>query len=155
MLALFAALSWGTQNIVTKHALEDIRPAAITTWQAAASSVAFLLTGVLIGTGPLPKQALDAAFFGATAYIILVATVFGFVAWVYLIERNPPSQVTSFCFITPIASLFFGWLILGETITRDIVLATALVGVGIFVANYQSRRGRRETGVVPTVAGGE
>ena len=43
----------------------------------------FLAVGFLVGTGPLPKQPLDAAFYGATAYIILVATVFGFVAWSY------------------------------------------------------------------------
>ena len=85
----------------------------------------------------IPRRPLDLSFLGATAYIIFVATVFGFVLWNYLIERNNPSRVTSFCFITPIASVFFGWLVLGEAITRDIVLATALVGLGIFVANYQ------------------
>jgi drug/metabolite transporter (DMT)-like permease len=45
--------------------------------------------------------------------------------------------VTSFCFITPIASVFFGWLILGEAISRDIIVAMALVGLGIFLANFQ------------------
>ena len=33
-----------------------------------------------------------------------------------LIERNNPSQVTSFCFITPVASVLFGWLILGAAV---------------------------------------
>ena len=154
MLALLAAVSWGTQNIVTKHIVRDMRPAAITTWQAGISSVLFLVTGLLVGTGPLPKRPLDLAFYGATAYIILVATVLGFVAWVYLIERNPPSQVTSFCFITPIASLFFGWLLLGEALSRDVILATALVGAGIFIANHEWR-GRSGAEVVPTTVGGE
>jgi drug/metabolite transporter (DMT)-like permease len=137
LLALGAAISWGTQNIVTKHVVRSVAPAAVTGWSVSVSGGLLLLTSLLVERGPIPRQPLDLGFYGATAYIIFVATVFGFVLWNYLIERNNPSRVTSFCFITPIASVFFGWLVLGEPITRDIVLATALVGLGIFVANHQ------------------
>jgi len=137
LLALGAAISWGAQNIVTKHTVKQVRPAAITGWSVTTSSALLLVVSLLVERGPIPKLPLDSSFLGATAYIIFVATVFGFVLWNYLIERNNPSRVTSFCFITPIASVFFGWLVLGEPITHDIVLATALVGLGIFVANYQ------------------
>jgi len=137
LLALGAAVSWGAQNIVTKRTAGEIRPAAITAWSVVVSSALLLLTSLLLERGPLPLRPLDPAFFGATAYIIFVATVFGFVLWNSLLKRNSPSRVTSFCFITPVASVFFGWLVLGEALTRDILLATALVGAGIFVANYQ------------------
>jgi len=145
VLALIAAVSWGAQNIVTKHIVQDMRPAAITTWQAGISSLLFFATALLVGTGPLPRRPLDLAFYGATAYIILVATVLGFVVWVYLIERNPPSRVTSFCFITPIASLFFGWLLLGEALSPDVAVATVLVGAGIFIANHEWAGGSRQS----------
>lgn len=137
LLALGAAVSWGAQNIITKHTVKQIRPAAITGWSVAISSALLLLVSLVVERGPIPHRPLDVSFLGATAYIIFVATVFGFVLWTYLIERNNPSRVTSFCFLTPIASVFFGWLVLGEPITHDIVLATALVGLGIFAANYQ------------------
>ena len=137
MLALLAAFGWGVQNIVTKHTVKQVAPAAITGWQALVSSGLFFLTSFLVESGPVPRQPLDAMFFWSTGYIILVATVFGFVVWVYLFEHNSPSRVTSFCFITPIASVFFGWLILGEAISRDIIVAMALVGLGIFLANFQ------------------
>ena len=109
----------------------------LTLWQAAVCCVLFFLTSLCFETGPIPRRPLDLTFYGATAFIILVATVFSFVVWVYLFEHNNPSQVTSFCFITPVASVISGWLLLGEPISRDIVLGTALVGVGIFIANFQ------------------
>ncbi len=137
LLALLAASGWGIQNIVTKHTVRHVPPPAITAWQAAVSWVFFIAAGAFLDPGPIPKQPLDFAFFGATAYTIFIATVFGFVGWVYLFEHNNPSRITSFCFVTPIASVFFGWLILGEPISRDIIAATALVGVGIFAANFQ------------------
>ncbi|MBM3497986.1 MAG: DMT family transporter [Armatimonadetes bacterium] len=136
LLALGAAVSWGAQNIVTKRTAGEVRPAAITAWSVVVSSTLLLTTSLLFEHRPLPLRPLDLPFVGATAYIIFVATVFGFVVWNYLLKGNNPSRVTSFCFITPVASVFFGWLVLDEAITRDIVLATALVGLGIFVANY-------------------
>ncbi|HJN17672.1 MAG TPA: DMT family transporter, partial [Armatimonadota bacterium] len=154
-LALLAAITWGAQTIITKHLVKDIKPAAVITWSAAVASLLFMVISLFCEKGPLPIQPWDLRFFGATTYIILVSTVFGFVAWVYLIERNPPSRVTSFCFITPIASLFFGWLILGETVSSDIILATGLVGAGIFVANHQFRRRQLEPDNAAAGIGGE
>lgn len=138
-LVLLAAIFWGTQTIVAKHVVKHVTPAAMIYWQAAVASLLFFLTSLLFDPQPIPKQALDAAFLGATAYIVLVSTVFGFVAWVHLLERSNPSQMTSFCFVTPIASLLFARLILGESLTPDIALATLLVGAGIFVANFRFR----------------
>ena len=151
LLSLGAAVSWGAQNIVTKRTVREIRPAAITGWSVVGSGALLLLTSLLFEHRPLPLRPLDLTFLGATAYITLIATVFGFVLWNFLIKRNNPSRVTSFCFITPVASVFFGWLVLGEAITRDIVLATALVGLGIFVANYQLP-GRNGTATEPPPA---
>jgi drug/metabolite transporter (DMT)-like permease len=140
LLALGAAVCWGAQNIVTKHLVKTVAPAAVTGWSVLTSSALLLGVSLLVDRGPIPHRPLDLSFLGATAYIIFVATVVGFVLWNYLIRRNNPSRVTSFCFITPTASVFFGWLVLGEPVTHDIVLATALVGLGIFVANYQPAR---------------
>jgi len=142
LLTLLAAVGWGVQNVLTKRVVKHVAPPAMTTWQAGGSCVLFLLVSVLFDPGPIPKRPLDLAFFVAIAYLIFVATVFGFVVWVYLLEHNNPSRVTSFCFITPVASVFFGWLILGEAISRDIIVATALVGLGIFIANFQFQPSR-------------
>jgi drug/metabolite transporter (DMT)-like permease len=149
LLVLLAAIAWGTQNVIAKHVVKYVKPAALTFWQAGIASLFFFLTSFLIDAGPIPRLRLDATFYGATAYLILVSTVFGFVAWVHLLEHNNPSRVTSFCFITPIASVLFAWLILGEPITKDIILATVLVGLGIFIANFQFQANRNGADVPP------
>ncbi|MEW6356029.1 MAG: DMT family transporter [Planctomycetota bacterium] len=140
LLALIAAVAWGSQTVVTKHVVKHVTPSAIIFWQAAASSVCFFATSVFLDPDPIPKQAIDLTFVGVTAYVILISTVFGFVGWVYLILHNNPSRVASFCFITPIASVVFAWIILGEPITSDIIIATGLVGLGIFIANFRAKQ---------------
>jgi O-acetylserine/cysteine efflux transporter len=152
LLTFVAAVLWGTQTVVAKHVVKHVSPDAMICWQAGVASALFFATSALVDPRPIVKQPLDAAFFGAMGYIVLVGTVFGFVAWTYLIRHNNPSQVTSFCFVTPIASVFFARWVLGEPLTSGITVAAFLVGAGIFVANsgLTRRRGaRRAADIAP------
>ena len=71
----------------------------------------------------------------ATLYLIVVATAFSFVLWNLLIQINPPSRATAFCFITPAASVYFGWLIHGEPLTSGVLIGTCMVAAGIVLSN--------------------
>ena len=136
-MALGAAILWGTQVIVTKRLGRALAPSTIIFWQSLLACFLFFGVSALTESGPIPRKPLDLAFWGVTAYIVLVSTVFGFVAWVHLIQHNVASRVVSFCFVTPIASVVSAWLILGEPVTGHIVSATCLVGGGIFLANFE------------------
>lgn len=140
LLGLCAAAAWGTQNIVAKNVLKDVQPMTMTCWRAFVSGSGYLALSVLIDPGPVPRQPLDALFLGSFAYLVLVSTVFGFVLWMWLLKHNNPSQVASFCFITPLASVLIARAVLGEPITHDLWLAAPLVGLGIFLANVYGFR---------------
>jgi len=142
-LVFAAAVLWGTQTVIAKHVVKHVTPGAMICWQSAVASVMFFLTSAVVDPRPLVKRSLDAPFYGAFAYIVLASTVFGFVAWVHLIRHNNPSQVTSFCFVTPIASILCAWFILKEPLTPDIAVAALLVGAGIFIANFRAGAGAR------------
>lgn len=146
LMALTAALAWGVQNVITKGVVRRTAPTAITLWQSTVSCACFLAMSAAFDPGPIPRHPLDSTFLWTSAYVVLIATVVSFVAWVWLLEHNNPSRVASFCFITPVASVFFGWLIVGEPVTHDTLAGTALVGVGIFVANFRIRRQAGDAG---------
>lgn len=59
----------------------------------------------------------------------------GFIAWLWLLSVYPSSTVASFSFLTPILALVLGALLFGETIGLPILLAAALVAVGIVLMN--------------------
>ena len=65
--------------------------------------------------------------------IIVVAG--GFLFWLWLLARYPASGVASFSFLTPIFTIFFGWLILGEVITTNFLIAAFLVISGLILIN--------------------
>ena len=138
LMMLGAALAWAVQNVVTKGITRHVEPMTIVFWQALCSAMMFFTVSACMERG-LPMSFGHPTFILCLAYIVLVATAYSFVKWVDLIRHNDPSTVASFCFVTPVAGVFFGLILLGEPVTWDIVLATGAVAAGIVCANL--RRG--------------
>jgi drug/metabolite transporter (DMT)-like permease len=53
----------------------------------------------------------------------------------WMLVRYPATKISVFVFLTPLFSLLFGALWLGEVITTGLMLAMALVTVGIVLVN--------------------
>jgi drug/metabolite transporter (DMT)-like permease len=57
----------------------------------------------------------------------------------WLLGRYPATRVSSFAFFTPLFTLIFGALRLGEAVTSGVVLALAAVAVGMVLMNRPPR----------------
>jgi len=137
-MVLGAALGWAVQTIVMKRVAHALRPVSLVFWQTLIVSGMFFVVGVFAHQGR-PVDALNPTFLFCLAYLVLAATAYCFVKWVDLIRDNDPSTVTSFCFVTPVAGVIFGRVLLGEPITGNIIVATLAVGSGIVLANLPGR----------------
>lgn len=138
LMMLGAALAWAVQNVVTKGITRHVEPMTIVFWQALCSAMMFFVVSGFVERG-LPMSFGHPTFLFCLIYIVLVATAYSFVKWVDLIRHNDPSTVASFCFVTPVAGVLFGRVLLTEPITWDIVLATGAVAGGIVCANLRRR----------------
>ena len=65
----------------------------------------------------------------------IVVVAGGFLFWLWLLSKYPASGVASFSFLTPIFTIFFGWLILSEVMTPDFIFAAFLVITGLILIN--------------------
>tara|TARA_A100001015_G_scaffold140861_1_gene156299 strand:+ start:72 stop:326 length:255 start_codon:yes stop_codon:yes gene_type:complete len=65
----------------------------------------------------------------------IVVVAIGFIFWLWLLSIYPASGVASFAFLTPIFGMAFGWLILEEQLSRNILMAAFLVILGIYLIN--------------------
>ncbi len=71
--------------------------------------------------------------FGALLYIAFGATTVGFAIWSFLLRHYPASLVTPFALAVPVSGMLAGWLLLGERLDLDSLLACALVFVGLAI----------------------
>jgi O-acetylserine/cysteine efflux transporter len=136
LLVVGGAASWGLGNVCTRVA----KPA---------DGFAFLIWASLVG--PIPLTGLSFAFEGSSAmahafsslgwqalvsllYIVVVATLFGFGAWTWLLGRYSASAVAPFSLLAPVAALVSTWLVRGERPTPAELAGGIVILVGLALA---------------------
>jgi len=138
LLALFSAICWGGIALLVRVTpLADVPPEQQLISQVAVSAPILLLLAPLFGAVLRDVQPIHLA--GMAFQIIGVAS-FGFLAWFWLMKRYPANSVASFSFISPVASVLLGWLLLGEQIGPTIWVALVLVAVGITLINRKPKQ---------------
>lgn len=137
MLCVLAAVAWAATTLVIKGtALARISPEKTLVYQLAVSAVALLALAPFFG--PF-LRAPDLVSVAALAYQVVIVVSISYVAWFWLLARYPASRLSSFAFLTPLFAVALGWLLLGEPLSPWLLLAVALVAVGIYVVNRRPR----------------
>ena len=99
---------------------------------------AFILLGLaFIGTlvGEELFREMTMMLWGVFAFQVIVVVAFGFALWFWVLSIYPASNMASFAFLTPIFSVFFGWLVFNDQLTLSLAMALVLVGSGIYMVN--------------------
>ncbi|WP_280719208.1 EamA family transporter [Kitasatospora sp. MAP5-34] len=132
-LVIGAAVFWGLSNVLTRKAA----PPDALRWMVWISVVPPLpLLGLsLLVEGPTADlhalTGITATGVGALAYVGLLSTLFGFVAWSFLLRTYEASAVAPYSLLVPVFGMSSSWLLLGERISAVTTGAAVLVIVGI------------------------
>lgn len=76
----------------------------------------------------------------AVVYLAVFGSVIGYFCYHYALKRISATEVSVLSYLNTVIALFLGWLILNETITIDILIATVLIILGVFITNYKPER---------------
>jgi O-acetylserine/cysteine efflux transporter len=135
MMVVLAALAWAAANIITKRA-------------AAANGLAFSAWTALVAAGPLivlsllieGPAAISAAFanmswrgIGAVLYLAYPVSLIGGAIWNGLLNRHNAAHVVPFVLLVPLIGMILGWLLLDETVSRQVAVGGLLVLLGLAV----------------------
>lgn len=133
LAALGAALGWGGIVIIVRlSALVHESPENQLFWQLLIS--AFLLIALAPLFGPLLRE-FEPIHLAGLLFQSIVVVAFGYLFWFWLMTIYPAAAVASFSFLSPVFSVLFGWLLLGERIGLSIWAALVLVAVGLVLIN--------------------
>ena len=103
----------------------------------------FLTAGV---TGELDDIRLTRDALAATLYMVVVGSLVGFIAYVWLLKNAPASTVSTYAYVNPVVALFLGWSFNDEVITgRTLAAAAAIVaGVALMVSRPSAEPAPRQ-----------
>lgn len=136
LMALAAATMWAAIALITRTTqFSTIKPDAQLFYQLAVSAVILLPLSMLGETFTEPTLTHFMIFAVQVVFVVCI----GFMAWFWVLSVYPASDMASFSFLAPLFGVIFGWLILNEEITWNIILALVLVGIGIILVNRKPK----------------
>jgi len=133
-MLVVAAILWGATTVLIKASpLAKIKPSKTLLYQLSVSAVVLPLGSLAKGEAGIVR--LTPLVVGSLVYQTVWVVFITYLAWFWLIRNYPPSRLASFTFLTPLFGVLAGGLLLNEPITRAMLLALVLVGMGIFLVN--------------------
>lgn len=144
VLFLIAGAAWGATTVyIKKYLVHQSEPLQILFYQ-----LFFSAPFLLVFSGILEDSILWGVSFAlvfSLFYQCIIVAFLSYLVWFMLISRYPVSLMHAFSFFTPLFGvLFSGLLILGETISPNLVTALILVSLGMVLVNYQPAPKRKE-----------
>ncbi len=96
-----------------------------------------ILLGLWVVTGTAEISTLNTLFstanniLGSFLFLTFVCTAVGYAIFYWLLGSTTPSLANTFAYIVPVIAVFLGWVILGESINSQTIIATIVISAGV------------------------
>ena len=131
LVIVVSAMCWAAGSLYSRRAPLPSRPLV-------AAGLASLCGGILLAVYSVVSGEVGEAVWTrdsilAVAYLIVVGSFIGLTTYVWLLKTAPTSLVATYAYVNPIVAVALAWLLLGEAITLEMVVAGAAVLVSVAV----------------------
>ncbi len=139
LMALAGGVIWAATTLyIKKYLAYQTAPLQTLFYQVFFSAPPLLIMSVLLEDLTFSNLSLFGIF--SMFYQCIIVAFLSYLLWFVLIHRYPVSLLHAFSFFTPVFGVFLsGALILGEVISPTVIVALALVSVGMVLVNRRPR----------------
>jgi len=138
LLLLVSTIIWACSAAFTKHLARNIPSVQIVFYQFLFSVPLFGLSAPLWDAPMIIR--VDVGIAAAIAFQVVLTTCFAFVAWTRLMQSYGAVALHSFVFLIPVSGVFLAAVVLGEPMTKMVLLALVLITAGILTVQFGQRR---------------
>ena len=141
VLSVIATFTWALCSYYTRSYAQDFNPYFSLGIQMFLSSI--ILYSISAATGnTIPIAQIPVISWYAIAYLVIVGSVMTFVAFVYVLQKFPPTISSLYAYINPIVALVLGVLLFDEPLTFAIFIGTIIILLGIYLVNLSIKRNK-------------
>ncbi len=134
LLGLAAGMLWGLTTVVMRSSnLTRCSPEKLLFYQLSVS--ALCLPFLSLALGEVWVWRMSTMAIGSLFLQTVVGAFASYLVWMWMLGRYPAAKMSAFVFLTPVFTLVFAALWLGEPVTLSLVASLCLVAVGIFLVN--------------------
>jgi drug/metabolite transporter (DMT)-like permease len=128
LVAVLSAACWAAGSLYARGAPLPKGPILSAGLASLAGGVLLLVGSALRGelSGLDPSAISGESIFGVV-YLIVVGSLVGLTAYVWLLKVAPISLVATYAYVNPVVAVLIGWALLDESFTLTMLLAGALI----------------------------
>lgn len=130
---ILACFLWAGGSVYGSRHSVDASMMSIAALETLTAGIAMSLTG--LATGELPDFHVTVRGVEAIAFLMVVGSWMGYSAFVYVLEKMPPSIGLTYSFINPIVAVILGAAVLNETVTAREIGAFAVILTGVIMTH--------------------
>jgi drug/metabolite transporter (DMT)-like permease len=145
-LVLGAALIWSCGSLYARNAGAGGAPMVGAALQMITGGAMLVVAGLALGEGArLDFTAISARSAAAFLYLLLIGSIIGFTAYIWLLRHRPPAQVATYAYVNPMVAVLLGATLGGEMLTRSMLAGAVLIVAAVAVViTVQSRPASKE-----------
>jgi drug/metabolite transporter (DMT)-like permease len=144
---LVAVIMWSIGTVYSKYKKLNIHPLTSAAIQMLVAGTLQTILGIILGE--LPKLNFQLNSFIAFIYLLLFGSLVGYTSYIYAVSHLPVSLVSTYAYINPIIAIFLGWLVLGESVSMSIVIASIVIIFGVAIVKKGTERIKME--MIPAI----
>lgn len=128
LLVLGSAVAWSVGSMLSSRLPMPQDAFAATALEMLVGGVVLVPLGtVLAGRGSLNPADFSSRSIGGFVYLVLVGSLVGFTAYVWLLANAPIGRVATYAYVNPVVAITLGVLVLHERLSWRILVGAAIV----------------------------
>jgi drug/metabolite transporter (DMT)-like permease len=127
-------ISWTAGSLYSKYAKMEGSSTMKAALQMSAAGIVSILASLVSGEyrhTHWSSVSWNTVF--ALIYLVTIGSLVGYMAYVWLLSVRPPALVGTYAYVNPVVAVFLGWLLVGEQISRQQVIALAIILAGVIL----------------------
>lgn len=132
LLLLIAPMCWAAGSLYSTKAVFPDQALLGTSMQMIAGGGLQLVVAIAIGEPQrLDLAGISGASWLAWGYLIVFGSLAAFTAYIWLLKNTKTSLVATYAYVNPVVAVGLGWFFLSEPITPGVLVAAAVIVVGV------------------------
>lgn len=141
VLIFTAAIAWAGGSLVSRYASLPKSPYMNLSIQMLTGGSVLLVMGTLRQEWTLfsvTSVSLNAWF--SLAYLIFFGSIIAYSAYIWLLKNVNPTWVSTYAFVNPVVAVILGWLLAGESLSLNALMAAGIIVVSIVFMTFNFKR---------------
>jgi drug/metabolite transporter (DMT)-like permease len=134
---------WALGSYLQPRLRTPDHPLVLTTYEMVAGGLALCLVGLLRGEQARDLVDATSRSWWAWLYLILMGSLVGYTAFVWVLGHAPLSLVATYAYVNPVVAVALGWAFRDEPLTAGVLVGGAIVVAGVVLVVSGERPGRK------------